>query len=105
MHKIWAWLKKYWKWFIFPLWIVSMLIVWILRGGKPSIIMPPVNLELDQAMLEKDEAVKEFKAALDDLSRKTEERMKSASEQEVKVFKELKGKSLDEIAEWVDNLK
>lgn len=106
MSKVWAWLKKNWKWLILPLWILSIILVWIFRGGdKPLFpVSGTTDAAADQAVAAKDKAVEEFRARLDELAKKAEERLKNASEDQIKEYEELKDKPLDEVAKWIDSL-
>jgi flagellar biosynthesis/type III secretory pathway M-ring protein FliF/YscJ len=106
MSKVWAWLKKNWKWLILPLWIASVVLVWIFRGGdKPMFpVSGTTDAEADKALEAKDKAVAEFRERLEELAKKAEERLKNASEEQLKEYEELKDKPLDEIAVWIDEL-
>ena len=106
MTKVWAWLKKNWKWLILPLWIISIVLVWIFRGGdKPMFPVSGTTDEAaDQAVAAKDQALADFRAQLDELYKKAEARMQDASEEQVKELKDLKDKPLDEVAKWIDDL-
>jgi hypothetical protein len=104
--KIWAWLKKNWKWLVLPLWVLSLLLMWFLSGGHKTFFPPSGTTDeaADEAMKAKDEAMKAFRARLDELARKAEERLQGASEEQVKELKELQDKPLDEVAKWIDSL-
>lgn len=104
--KVWAWLKKNWKWLLLPFWILSLVLVWFLSGGRKTFFPPSGTTDeaADQAVQEKDAALAEFRAKLDELYRKAEERMQGASEEQVKELKELKSKPLDEVAKWIDSI-
>jgi flagellar biosynthesis/type III secretory pathway M-ring protein FliF/YscJ len=106
MTKIWAWLKKNWKWLILPLWVLSVVLVWIFRGGDKTLF--PVTGTTDDDADKVDEAHQkasaEFRARLDELAKKAEERLKTASEEQIKEYETIKDKPLDEVAAWIDNL-
>lgn len=106
MKKIWEWLKVNWKWLVLPLWIASVVLVWIFRGGTKPMFPPSgtTDVAADQALKAKDEAIESFKARLDELHKKAEERLKTASEAQVKEFKELKDKPIEDVAKWIDSL-
>lgn len=106
MIKAWIWLKKNWKWLLLPFWAVSILLVWIFRGGdRPLLPVSGTTDEAaDKAVEAKDKAARDFKEKLDVLAKKAEERLKSASEEQLKEYEELKDKPLEELAKWIDNL-
>jgi len=106
MARVWAWLKKNWKWLILPLWVLSMLAMWLISGGHAKLFPPSgtTDAAADSALKAKDEAMAAFRVRLDELYKKAEERLKTASEEQVKEFTEVKGKSLEEVAKWIDSL-
>lgn len=106
MTKVWEWLKKNWKWLLLPFWLLSLFGTWILRGGKKPLLPPSgtTDVAADTALKEKDAALEGFKSRLDELYRKAEERLKGASEAQVKEYNEIKDKPLEEIAKWIDSL-
>jgi len=106
MAKAWAWLKTNWKWLILPLWIASVVLVWIFRGGDKALFPTSgtTDAAADQAVAAKDKALAEFRAKLDELYKKAEAQMQDASEEQVKELEQLKDKPLDEVAAWIDNL-
>jgi chromatin segregation and condensation protein Rec8/ScpA/Scc1 (kleisin family) len=91
---------------ILPLWIASMVLVWVFRGGDK--VMFPVtgttDKDADDALVAKDRAMSEFRTRLDEIAKKAEARLQSASKDQVKEFEEIKDKPLDEIAKWIDGL-
>jgi hypothetical protein len=106
VSKVWAWLKKNWKWLILPLWLVSLLLVWFLSGGKSTLFPPSGTTDeaADEAIAAKDKAIADFRARLDDLHKKAEERLKNASEEQIKEYEELKDKPVEDVAKWIDSL-
>ena len=106
MIKAWAWLRKNWKWLILPLWAASIVLVWLFRGGdKPLFpVTGTTDVAADKALQAKDKATAEFRARLDELARKAEERLQKASEEQLQEYEELKDKPLDEVAKWIDSL-
>jgi len=106
MTKIWEWLKKNWKWLILPLWVLSMVVVWLLSGGRTKLFPPSGTTDqaADAATKAKDEAIEAFRQRLDALYKQAEERLKTASEAQVKEFTEIKEKPLEEVAKWIDSL-
>lgn len=106
MKKAWEWFKRNWKWFIAPLWILSLILIWIFKGGEEHLFPPSGTTDeaADEAMAARKAATDAFRARLDELAKKAEERLKDASEEQLKEYEEIKDKPLDEIATWIDNL-
>lgn len=106
MKKVWEWIKKNWKWLILPLWILSLLLMWFLSGGRTKFFPPSGTTDevADQAVKEKDKAIASFRARLDELYKKAEERLQGASEEQIKEYEALKDKPIEEIAKWIDSL-
>jgi len=106
MIKAWIWLKKNWKWLLLPFWAVSILLVWVFRGGDRPLfpVSGTTDEAADKALEAKDKAAAEFRACLDALAKKAEERLQKASEEQLKEYEELKDKPLEEVAKWIDSL-
>lgn len=106
MTKAWVWLKKNWKWLLLPFWAVSILLVWIFRGGdRPLLPVSGTTDETaDKALAAKDKAAAEFKAKLEELAKRAEDRLKNASEEQIKEYEEIKDRPLEEVAAWIDKL-
>jgi hypothetical protein len=106
MTKVWSWFKANWKWFILPLWVVSIILVWLFTRGGVKDHTPVVSGTTDQAANtavntvvtaaeEKDKAIKEVLQVF-------EEKLKKASTEQLKEFETLKDKPASEIASWID---
>ena len=105
MKKAWEWFKRNWKWFIAPLWIASLVVMWLFRGGSSK---PPISgttdVAADEAMKAKDEAMTQFRSRLDELLKKAQDRLQAASKEQLEEFNELKDKPLDDVAKWIDTI-
>lgn len=106
MTKVWEWLKKNWKWLILPLWVLSLLLVWFLHGGEKPLfpVSGTKDEDADKALEAQQKASAEFRARLDELAKKAEERLKGASEEQLKEYETIKDKPLEEVAKWIDSL-
>lgn len=107
MTKVWEWLKKYWKWVVFPIGIISAVLGWFLwwRSRDPVI---PVSGTTDEAA---DQAVEDaakvgdiYQKDIEALNKLAEELLKNASEEQIKEWEEVKKKPHKEVAKWIDNL-
>lgn len=101
----WRWLKKYWKWIVFPVGLTLAALAWLSRSKGPEL---PATGTTDEAA---DEAMAAYKAAarvyqekVREVHKKVEERLKTASEEQLKEYEELKDKPIEEIAKWIDDL-
>lgn len=106
MLKVWEWLKTHWKWLILPLWVASILLVWVFHGGSKPLfpVTGTKDKDADNALEEQRRASEEFKARMEELSKIAEERLKTASEEQVKAYQEIKDKTPEEVAKWIDSL-
>jgi len=104
MKKVWEWIKRNWKWLIAPLWIASLVLMWLFRGGYKPPVSGTTDQAADEAAKAKDEAVAQFRSRLDELLKKAQERLQDASKEQVDEFNGLKDKPLEEVAKWIDSL-
>ena len=106
MSAVWDWIRNHWKWLLFPVWIISLLLVWIFRGGEVPFlpISGTTDEASDEALKAKDEAIGKFRARLDEIAEKAEGRLREASEDQIKEFDAVKDKPIDEVASWIDKL-
>lgn len=106
MSVIWSWLKKNWKWLLAPLWVASMVLAWLMAGGERKLFPSSGTTDeaADKALEDKDKALEEFRQRLDELYARAEERLNKASEEQLQEFQEVKKKSLEEMAQWIDAL-
>jgi len=104
MKKAWEWFKRNWKWFIAPLWIASLVVMWLFRGGSKPPISGTTDVAADEAMKAKDEAMIQFRSRLDELLKKAQDRLQVASKEQLEEFNELKDKPLDDVAKWIDTI-
>ena len=105
MRKVWEWLKKNWKYLLFPLWILSLILVWVLSGGKAK---PPLSGTSDQAadsaLKAKDDAIQQLRERDAQIAQQLEEKLRNASKEQIEELKKMKDKPLDEVAKWVDSI-
>lgn len=105
MLVVWRWLKKYWKWILFPIGIISVILAWVSRGGRiPPLVSGTTDEAADEALEDYKKASQEYKEKLDEIHKKAEERLKDASEEQLKEYEEIKDKPLEEVAKWIDSL-
>ena len=105
MLVVWRWLKKYWKWILFPIGIISLVLAWLARGKEIQLPASGTTDEAaDEAMEAYKEAARKYQERVREVHKKAEERMKTASEEQLKEYEEMKDKPIEEIAKWIDDL-
>jgi flagellar biosynthesis/type III secretory pathway M-ring protein FliF/YscJ len=104
MKKAWEWFKRNWKWFIAPLWILSLVLVWLFMGDRRPIFKPSGTTDemADELAAEKEKILQEYREKMGELAERVEERLQTASKEQLEEFKEMKDKSPEEIAKWID---
>jgi hypothetical protein len=105
--KFWPWLKKYWKWVLFPVGIL-MAIGAAIVGSKVIDEVEPDQKKLDDADDKRDqriaEADAERDAKLQELAEKHQARLEEISGDQEKELEELTEKPIEEVVAWFDNL-
>ena len=103
---MWLWLKKNWKWLLLPLWFASLVLVWLFRGGDRTLfpVTGTTDKDADEALKAQQEAAAAFRARLDELAAKADKKLQTASKEQLQEYETMKGKSLDEVAKWIDEL-
>jgi hypothetical protein len=106
MSKVWAWLKKNWKWLILPLWALSLALMWFFSAGRKPVFPPSGTTDqaADEAMKARQQALDDFRARLEEMAKAAQKRLEAASQEQVKEFNELKDKPLDEVTKWIDKI-
>ena len=106
MSAVWDWLKRHWKWLLAPLWIASLVLVYLFRGGSAPLLPDSGTTDeaADDLSKEKDKALEEFRKRLDELYAQAEQRLKDASEEQIKEFEDMKEKPIEELTDWIDKL-
>lgn len=101
-----AWFKRNWKWIVFPVGLLLVLLVaakWLM-GIVPATPGTTTDEAADQAVDSIFDAVDNRGKALEDLEEKHEEKLRVLSNDQRKEYEEVKTQSLDEIAKWIDKL-
>jgi len=105
--KFWPWLKKYWKWILFPIGILSVIIAAIF-GSKVIDEVAPDQKKLDDADKKLDQEIEEATAkrdaALQELAEENQARLENISEEQEKELQDLAEKPIEEVVAWFDNL-
>lgn len=105
--KIWAWLKKYWKWIIFPIGLIGILAAFIagrLTRSTPTPIVIDNGDDAEEALEETRRAAEARDAKLKELREKHQNRLESLSVEQQKELDELKDKPFEEVVSWFDRI-
>jgi hypothetical protein len=104
LGKAWAWWKKWWKWVLFPIGLLSFLVVGrkVAEEWRPEYVPPPPAA--DKTVVEVRNALIERDVKLDELKEQHAARLKELSRRQQKELEELEAKPLEEVVQWFDKL-
>lgn len=101
----WPWLKKYWKWIIFPVGILG-LIAAAIAGSRVIDTVDVDQKKLDEIDDKRDEAIEEADRKRDEklleLAEKHKERLEHISSEQEKELEDLAEKPIEEVVAWFD---
>lgn len=107
MTKVWEWVKKNWKWIVFPIGVIGAVLGWFLwwRGRpKDDDTTTTTDSAADQAVKDTNQAHDDKDKALKELEEKHGEKLSTMTDEQREEFEEVKKKPIDEVASWIDNL-
>lgn len=106
--RVGGWIKRYWKWIIFPFGVLGILITALASAAgrrRISTVPPPdVGRAGEDALDTIVEADAARDAKLSQLHLENQERLRDLSEDQKKELEELKDKSLEEVVTWFDRI-
>jgi flagellar biosynthesis/type III secretory pathway M-ring protein FliF/YscJ len=100
--KIWAWLKKYWKWLLFPVGIVIGILSVI--GRRRSPVVAPEVLEAEKARQEAEEAAQKKLDEADKIRREKVEFIRREHAETLKKLTDDQRSRVEELREDPDEL-
>jgi len=101
--KVWEWLKKYWKWILFPIGILGMVITYFIgRSSKKTKVevISPVEKEADD-MVKKEQAEADKKAA--EAKKERDEKVAQLEKEHAETIKEFNDELRDKYEEIKDD--
>ena len=107
MKKAWEWVKKHWKWIVFPIGILGAVLGWFLWWrGRPQDddTSTTTDQAADQAVKDTVQAQEDKDQALKKLEEEHGEKLSTMTEEQQAEFEEVKKKDIDEVATWIDSL-
>lgn len=107
MAKVWEWVKRNWKWIVFPVGVIGAVLGWYLwwrSKPKDDNTTTTTDQAADQAIKDTNDAVDVKDQALKELEQQHGEKLATMTEEQREEFEEVKKKDIDEVASWIDNL-
>jgi len=105
--KVWEWLKKNWKWIVFPVGILLAVLGWFFWWrGRQKVEIPPSTTDdaADNAVDATAKASDVKTQALEELEKDHGEKLSTMTDEQRDEFEKVKKKPIDEVVEWIDNL-
>ena len=106
LSRIWSFLRKYWKWILFPVGVLSLIVtVLSSRSTLPIGVNKDILIGIENdknAKLKK--AVAERDTKLKQLAEEHKERLDTLSEQQEEELQSLTEKPIEEVVAWFDKL-
>lgn len=106
MGSLWSWIKKHWRWILFPVSIIGSILGWYLwwlgrekRSGKVF-----VDVDIDHALNDLARAQDERERALVELEKQYLGKLATMSNEDWQTYKSMRQKPIEEIAAWIDKL-
>ncbi len=107
MTKVWTWLKKYWKWIVFPIGILGAVLGWFLwwrSGPRDDVDSTTTDASADRVVKDIFQAQDVKDVELKELEKRHGEKLATMTEEQRTEFEEVKKKTIDEVASWIDAL-
>ena len=107
MISVWFWVKLHWKWIVFPVGVIGSVLGWYLwwRTDPPSQGGSGVSDEaVDKALRDVSAASGERDRSLKRIEEENAAKLSAMSDEQKKVYEEVKEKPIAEIASWIDKL-
>ena len=108
MKIVWNWIKKYWKWIVFPIGGVLALFGWYLwwrkKPEKDDVNSVTTDEAADKALKETVEAQANKERALKELEEEHLTKLSVMNDEQRKEFEEVRKKPIEEVAAWIDAL-
>lgn len=104
IRAIWAWVKRWWKWILFPIGVFLALAGALSRRRLDSVPVPSFAREGEEALSKVRAASEARDLKLAELRAAHQERLTGLAEDQKKELDDLQGKSLEEVVAWFDKL-
>lgn len=105
LKNIWKWIKANWKWLLFPIGIISVVVAYFI-GRRPTPDPDPILDEAsEEAMRAMQEAARKRDEALKKLKEEHTARLQTLSVEQNKELEALKDQPIENIVAWFDALR
>lgn len=106
LNRIWSFLRKYWKWILFPVGVLSLIAtVLSSRSALPIGVDENILIGIENDKNAKlKEAAAERDVKLKQLAEEHKERLDTLSEQQEEELQSLTEKPIEEVVAWFDKL-
>ena len=104
MIQLWAWIKRNWKWILFPIGALLALAGAVSRRRIGSVPPPSLARAGEEALAQVEAASKARDLKLVELQVEHHERLTRMSDEQKKELRELQDKPLEEVVAWFDKL-
>jgi hypothetical protein len=104
IQAIWAWIKRWWKWVLFPIGALLALAGAISRRRLDPVPAPPLARAGEEALAQVEAANEARDLKLAELQVAHRGRLTSLTEDQKKELKELQEKPLEEVVAWFDKI-
>lgn len=101
MYNVWQWIKKYWKWIIFPIGLASLAIAFF--AGK-SQAGPQQSDHSQDAIKDVIDSTEQRDQQLEQLKEEHKERLADLSDDQQQELEELQNKPTEEVVAWFSRL-
>jgi len=105
--KFLPWWRKWWKWIVFPVGILSATVT-LLVGSRNTIEVAPDVDSLNESMKERDDKISEADKLRDEklkeLADENKERLEKLSASQENELLDLADKPIEEVVKWFDKL-
>ena len=106
---MWAWIKKWWKWIVFPIGILAAIGGWLLwwlgRDSEPDDdTSSTTDAAADQVVEDLEKAERERELRVKAVEAKHKEKLGALSEDQQKEYEEVRKRPVEEVAKWIDDL-
>jgi hypothetical protein len=112
LSRIWTWLKKYWKWLLFPIGLVMTLTGYIAGRKSESFLGEDTNPEIPKLKTDTlrditvwtESTVEQRDEKLEQLKKDNYKRLKNLSQKQQEELEQLRDEPIKEIVQWFDRL-
>jgi len=105
--KVWVWIKKYWKWLLFPVGITSVVLAYLAGTTRTSTKPAPPDLGQagEDALDDVEEANRVRDEQLEELRIEHHLRLRDLTEEQAKELRDLQEKPVEDVVAWFNKMR